>query len=286
MRGSIVCFSDGSGAVDADGHSGAPRPEATADEGVRTAAGAPVGGPLRKAFTVVEVLAEAQRPLTLSELSRLANLPKSTLHRLMRALTDIGLAVRRESKSYELGTYLSRLEAAGGSAGVQRLSCLVTPFLIELFQLTGRIVSLGTLSGTKVEHIGALYRQEHVELAMALRQPLPAHRSAAGRLLLAVAERNPPDRVGAAPAGADSDLAGTGAMRHEFERIRRSGLSYARSECIPELVELAAPVRLGKSGPVAAVVVGDTVHSKDLRRSARVLRSTANAIEQELVGAY
>ncbi|KII00213.1 hypothetical protein LP52_02530 [Streptomonospora alba] len=272
--------------MDADGHSRARRPETTAGEAVGTASTAPIGGPLRKAFTVVEVLAEAQRPLTLSELSRLANLPKSTLHRLLRALTDIGLAVQRESKSYELGTYLSRLEATGGSAGVQQLSCLVTPFLIELFQLTGRIVSLGTLSGTKVKHVGALYRQEYVELAMALRQPLPAHRSAAGRLLLAVAERNPADRIDAAPGDADSDLAGTGAMRHEFERIRRSGLSYARSECVPDLVELAAPVRLGKSGPVAAVVVGDTVNSKDLRRVARVLRSTANAIEHELVGAY
>ncbi|CAL9362934.1 IclR family transcriptional regulator [Streptomyces sp. NPDC090994] len=257
-------------------------PAAAVGTELRTAAPASVGGPLRKALTVLEALAEASRPLTLSELSRLVNLPKSTLHRMMQALTDIGLAVRRESKSYEIGTYLSRLAATGGPAGVQRLSYPVTPFLLELFQLTNRIVSLGTLSGTKVQHVGTLYGQEHVRLAMALRQPVPAYGSAAGKLLLAMERRNPADLFGTATAGTGTTRARTEAMRREFERIRRTGLSYARSETIPDLVELAAPVRLGKAGPVAAVVLGDTVNTRDLRSVARTLLDTADAIEQQL----
>ncbi|GAA4791845.1 IclR family transcriptional regulator [Streptomyces ziwulingensis] len=241
------------------------------------------GGPLRKTLAVLEVLAEAARPLTLSELSRLVDLPKSTLHRLMRVLTDNGLAVRKESKSYELGTYLLRLAATSGPASAQWLNYPVTPFLIELFQLTNRIVSLGTLSGTKVQHVGTLYGQEHVRLAMALRQPVPAHRSAAGRLLLAMARRNPADLVATTVPGSRVVSARADAMRREFERIRRTGLSYARSEHIPELVELAAPVRLGRAGPMAAIVVGDTVMNRDLRSVARVLLDTVDAIEQDLV---
>ncbi|WP_327189365.1 IclR family transcriptional regulator [Streptomyces xinghaiensis] len=243
------------------------------------------GGPLRKALAVLEALAEASRPLTLSELSRLVNLPKSTLHRLMLSLTDIGLAVRRESKSYELGTYLSRLGATSGPAGVQRLSYPVTPFLLELFQLTNRIVSLGTLSGTNVQHVGTLYGQEHARLAMALRQPVPAHGSAAGKLLLALSRRDPADLPGTAGAGEGATRGRRDALRREFERIRRTGLSYARSECIPDLVELAAPVRLGRAGPVAAVVVGDTVNTRDLRGVARALLDTVSAIEQQLADA-
>ncbi|MZE75586.1 helix-turn-helix domain-containing protein [Streptomyces sp. SID5475] len=243
------------------------------------------GGPLRKALAVLEALAEASRPLTLSELSRLVNLPKSTLHRLMLSLTDIGLAVRRESKSYELGTYLSRLGATSGPAGVQRLSYPVTPFLLELFQLTNRIVSLGTLSGTNVQHVGTLYGQEHARLAMALRQPVPAHGSAAGKLLLALSRHDPADLSGTARAGEGATRGRRDALRREFERIRRTGLSYARSEWIPDLVELAAPVRLGRTGPVAAVVVGDTVHTRDLRGVARALLDTVGAIEQQLADA-
>jgi DNA-binding IclR family transcriptional regulator len=276
---------DGSTPVDGERHPQAPRPGTTAGPVLETAVPAAVGGPLRKAVAVLEALAEASRPLTLSELSRLVNLPKSTLHRLMRALTDIGLAVRRESKSYELGTYLSRLAATGGPAGVQRLSYPVTPFLLELFQRTHRIVSLGTLSGTKVQHVGTLYGQEHARLAMALRQPVPAHCSAAGKLLLAMNKRDPADLFDTATAGTVVNRTRADAMRREFDRIRRTGLSYARSEFIPDLVELAAPVRLGKSGPVAAVVLGDTVNTRDLRSVARALLDTVDAIEQRLAEA-
>lgn len=277
-----MCFGDGSVTVDGERHLQAPAPGTNAGTLVREGVPTPLGGPLRKALFVLEALAEASRPLTLSELARLVNLPKSTLHRLMQALTDIGLAVRRESKSYELGTYLSRLAGTSGPAGVQRLSYPVTPFLLELFQLTNRIVSLGTLSGTKVQHVGTLYGQEHVRLAMALRQPVPAYSSAAGKLLLAMSQRNPADLFDTAKADLGMTRARTDAMRREFDRIRRTGLSYARSESIPDLVELAAPVRLGKAGPVAAVVVGDTVNTRDLRSVARALLDTADAIEKQL----
>ncbi|MCA1220073.1 IclR family transcriptional regulator [Streptomyces sp. 8L] len=240
----------------------------------------PPGAPLRKALTVLEALAEASRPLTLSELARLVNLPKSSLHRMLQVLTDLGLTVRMESKSYELGAGLLRLAAAGAPARIQRLGYAVTPFLIELFQRTRRIVSLGTLSGTNVRHVGTLYGREHTGLAMALRQPVPAHCSAAGRLLLATAMGDPGDRAkdaapGLTPAGADS-------LRRDFERIRRTGFSYARSAHVPGLVELAAPVRLGRTGTVAAVVVADNVHNTDLRDAGQALLNTATAIEQGL----
>lgn len=244
------------------------------------------GGPLRKALAVLEALAGASRPLTLSELARLVGQPKSTLHRTMRVLTDLRLAVRRESKYYEVGDYLSQMAATSGAARAQNLSYPITPFLIELFQLTHKIVSVGMLSGTNVHHVGTLYRQEHARLAMALRHPSPAHCSAAGRLLIAKSTRNPAD-VGGTALVADTrwTVTGTDTMRREFEQIRRTGLSYARSEHIPGLVEVAAPVHLGKSGPVAAIVVGDTVNNMDLRSVGRVLLRTVGVIEQNLAGA-
>jgi IclR family KDG regulon transcriptional repressor len=244
------------------------------------------GGPLRKAFAVLEALAAASRPLTLSELSRLVGQPKSTLHRTMRVLTDLRLAVRRESKYYEVGDYLFQMAATSGAARAQDLSYPITPFLIELFQLTRKIVSVGMLSGTNVHHVGTLYRQEHARLAMALRNPFPAHRSAAGRLLIAKSMRNPAD-FGATTPVADTRRTVTGAdpLRRELDQIRRTGLSYARSEYIPGLIEVAAPVHLGKANPVAAIVVGDTVNNMDLRRVGRVLLQTVGAIEQNLAGA-
>lgn len=175
------------------------------------------GGPLRKAFTVLDALSGASKPVTLSELSQLVNLPKSTVHRLMRVLTDLGLAVRMESKAYRLGDYVSRL---------------------------------------------------------------------AGKLLLAERVRPLPDFSGAAPAAYTRwTITNADRMEREFESIRRTGLSYARSEYLPELAEVAAPIYLGNADPVAAVVVSGTVTTMDLRSVGRTLLETVGVIEEKLAGA-
>ncbi|WNV87310.1 IclR family transcriptional regulator C-terminal domain-containing protein [Umezawaea sp. Da 62-37] len=246
----------------------------------------PGGGPLRKALGVLEVLAGAPRPLSLSELSRTVDLPKSTLHRLMRVLTDLRLAVRMESKSYELGDYIFQLAATRDVAKVQNFSYSITPFLLELFQLTGKMVSVGMLTGMKVQHAGTLYGQEHSRLAMAMRKPVPAHCSAAGKLLLAKTVRHPVNFCGTAPvAYTQWTVTGADRMKREFEMIRSTGLSYARSEYIPELVEVAAPIHLGNADPVAAIVIGGTVNRTDLKGIGRILLDAVGSIEEKLAGA-
>ncbi len=271
--------------MDAERNSQAQRGAAVSGSVAEPEEAGVAGGPLRKAFAVLESMAEASRPVTLSELSRLAGLPKSSLHRLMNILTDLGLAIRMESKYYELGDYLYELAAASSSARAQRLSYTITPFLIELFQLTHKVVSVGTLSGNKVQHVGTLYGQEHVRFAKALRRPLPAYRTAAGKLLLAKSRRSPDDLYSSMPlAGTRRTVTRADRMRYEFERIRRTGLSYTRGGCIPELVELAAPVHLGMADPVAAIVVCDTVNNVDLRSLGRTLLNTVGAIEENYAG--
>lgn len=243
------------------------------------------GEPLRKAFAVLEALSESSKPLTLSELSCSVDVPKSTLHRLMRILTDFGLAQRMESKSYQLGDYVFRLAAMRELSTVQGFSNAITPYLLELFQNTGKVVSVGMLSGMRVHHAGTLYGQEHTRLATLLRRPVPAHCSAVGKLLLANGVRQV--NFGATPLQAYTQWTVTNVdrMKREFELIRRTGLSYTRSEYIPQLAEVAAPVYLGNSDPLAAVVVGGTVNRMDLRGVGRILLETVGFIEENLARA-
>jgi IclR family transcriptional regulator, KDG regulon repressor len=239
------------------------------------------GEPLRKALAVIEALAESPGPLTLSELAHVTSVPKSTLHRLMRVLTEIGLAARTESKAYELGDYLFDLAAARGLPKVRDLSHALTPFLLELFQLTRQIVSVAVLSGAEVQYTGTLFEHGNARLAMVLRQPVPAHCSAAGKLLLA-RKADSFNRIARA-SYTQWTVTSTERMNREFEQIRRTGLAYARSEYIPELVEVAAPVHLGTVDPVAAIVIGGAVNQMDLRRVSRILSETVDGIEQNLV---
>jgi IclR family KDG regulon transcriptional repressor len=239
------------------------------------------GGPLRRAFAILDVLAEAGRPLTLSELAHAAKLPKSTAHRLMRVLVQLGPAARVAPRHYELSDYLSWLATARGPVNVHHLSCTITPFLLELHRLTRQVVSVAILTGSQVDHAGILHDRDHARLAMALRAPMPAHCSAAGKLLLATGPRPQPEPdEGRRVAYTSSTIVRSDTMKRELAKIRRTGLSYARGEYLPELVEVAAPVCLGHDGPVAAVVVGGLADRMNLRAAGRILQDVLGSVEE------
>lgn len=242
------------------------------------------GRPLRRALTVLQVLADSPAPLTLSELSQEIGTPKSTLHRITRVLTDLGLVARMESKSYVLGDYLFQLAARRGQARVQNLSSRITPFLLELFQRTGKVVGVGVLSGTTVHHAGVLHDHHHSRLAAAWQHPVPAHCSAAGKLLMAKTTRgevNPSAQAAYTPW----TITTPERMRREFTQIRQIGLSYAKSEYIPGLVDIAAPVCLGNAQPIAAVAVAGAVNHTDLRSIGPVLLAVVGSIEENVAKA-
>ncbi|SFD64456.1 transcriptional regulator, IclR family [Actinopolyspora alba] len=244
------------------------------------------GEPLRKAFVVLEEISGSSKPLTLSEISQRVDFPKSTLHRLMRVLTDIGAVVRLETKAYELGDYFSRLSAVRGKSRVEEFSEAITPHLIDLFRRVHCVVSVGMLSGARVRYAGTLYNREDSRIARTFRHPVPVHRSAVGRLLLAGSSRDWVEFHEASSAvcvrGA---MTNPSRIKREFELIGRTGVSCLRSEHNPELVEMAAPVFLGGEAPSAAVAVAGTVSRTNLRTVTRTLLETVGAITDNLAEA-
>lgn len=201
----------------------------------------------------------------------------------MRVLTELGLADRRESKSYELGSYIFQLAASNGPDRVRNISEELTPFLLDLFQTTRLVVSVGALSGLEVWHTGILYRRDHRRIAAAWREPVPAFGSAAGRLLLARSVSDPSELCGIVPTGQTGwNPARAKVLRREFDSIRRTGLSWSRSDAIPGLVEVAAPIHLGNQYPVAAIVLCGMANELDLRKIGGVLLDSVGGIETNL----
>jgi DNA-binding IclR family transcriptional regulator len=242
------------------------------------------GRPLRRALKVLQVLADAPAPLTLSEVGQVIGAPKSSLHRVMGVLNDLGLVARMETKSYVLGDYFFQLAARRGQAQAQSLSVRITPFLLELFQRTGKMVGVGMLSGTNVHHAGILHDHNHSRLAAAWQHPVPAHCSAVGKLLMAVTP-HAEAKLSAQVAYTPWTITGPERMRREFTQIRRIGLSCAKSEYIPGMVDVAAPVYLGNTQPVAAIAVAGAVNHTDLKTIGPLLLAVAGSIEHNLAKA-
>src|SRR4051794_26790872 len=107
---------------------------------------------LSKAFELLRAFNSAERVMTLSELSRAAHLPKSTVHRLLARLVELD-AVEHHGDGYKLSLGLMQLGATTPAASMRDLAL---PYLAGLHRWTGETVHFGVLRQFDVVYLEKL----------------------------------------------------------------------------------------------------------------------------------
>jgi len=220
-----------------------------------------------KALMVFAALRAGGTPMRLTELSVRTGIAKSTTHRMLCALTSAGLVARA-------GTHYqpTRLDPpAGGHRDVLRR---LAPFLGDLLVRTGMTASLAVLDGVEVEFVHRVYGHRHV-WGPDDADRLPAHLSAAGRLLLAYDEAAA--RTVIRLAGLSTPEAAE--LSGDLTRIRRR--SFAELTGPHGNTVLAVPLRLPKP-PAVALVVEGAAGQADRSRALLWLRRVADVAAREV----
>jgi DNA-binding IclR family transcriptional regulator len=137
-----------------------------------------------RTLEVLEALAASRERRSLVELSRALDIPKSSLHGILRTMvrrrwvevdptgTRFGLGVR----ALEVGAaYLDADDAVG----------LVSAVLDDLSRQFGEAVHLGRLDGPNVVYLAKRESAHRLRLYSAIGRRLPAHATALGKVLLA-----------------------------------------------------------------------------------------------------
>ncbi|WIV55922.1 helix-turn-helix domain-containing protein [Amycolatopsis nalaikhensis] len=101
---------------------------------------------LAGAFALLEVLADAEAELGLTEVARRAGLPKSTSHRLLEQLCGMG-AVEHRIRGYGVGPMFGRLCEGRGRTHAWIRAAVGRP-AVRLAKLTRTDVVVGVLSGS------------------------------------------------------------------------------------------------------------------------------------------
>ena len=104
---------------------------------------------IERAFDLLEMLADADGALGLSELATVSGLPLPTVHRLMRTLVKRGYVRQEASRRYTLGSRLIRL----GETSSRMQGTWLRPCLAQLVRLTGETANLAMLDGNEVVYI-------------------------------------------------------------------------------------------------------------------------------------
>lgn len=196
--------------------------------------------------------------LGVSEIARRANLPKSTVSRIVadlvrqRYLDREGSRLHLGLKLFELGQAVER---------PVRLRRLAHPIMNELRSLTGGSVRLAVLDGQHVVFIASLAGHLGPDRDTPTPTRLSAHTSALGRAILAHSAET-------------QQLAATDA---ELLAVRRTGIAVQRDDP-PGAVSVASAVCEPGSAPLGALAIVGHLEAVGLSRAGGLVRSAATAL--------
>ena len=228
---------------------------------------------LRKIVDAIRVVA-LRDGITARELGEALGVPKSTVHRLLAGLLEVGL-VRRQTDGdrYVLGDVMSELASGHSHWNFVIRSC--RPEMLTLREACGETVSLHVLHAERrvvLDQVESLH--EHRWVHNNLLVPMPLHAGAASKMLLALLEPIQAERI----IERDGLLAFTTntprsskLLQSELQRIRVQGYAISAQEVTEGIASIAVPV-VTKAGPNRSLAVM-TLTGPSVRMSQAILKS-------------
>lgn len=240
---------------------------------------------IARAALILGALAEAPGGLTFSRLAERTGLPKTTVHRICRALERVGyVAVDPTSGRRELGSGLLRLAATAR----RDLRSIIEPYLEALSKQLNETVDLAVLDGNQVLYVAQHQAPQRELMAIArVGVHFPAYSLASGKALLA---QLPADELRRRlPARLEPTLEGKApsrdALLRELADVHAGGLAYDREEIREGICAVAVAVTdVDGSAASISVPMPATRFYEDQDRVVAALLAVHDEIQRKLQG--
>ena len=232
-----------------------------------------------RTLDIFEIFAAEQRPLSLSELARLADIPVSTCHSLMRTLEQRGFLHFMSARE----AYPTRkmLEVCAAIDAHDSIAAWLAPALTALRDETGETIILGSRQSDTVLYLLVVESQQTVRYTARVGEFKPLHSSAIGKTLLA---EMPDDALNTWLSGRElkavtaHTITSQRQLRRELAESRERGYFITHGENVADVMALAAPLLLGSmtlgvaiAGPLQRMQEMEKRHAPKLLRVVKAL---------------
>jgi DNA-binding IclR family transcriptional regulator len=237
----------------------------------------------QRVLAVLDAFGPHRPALTLSEISRLAELRLTTAHRQVAELTRWGALERGEDGRYRIGLKLWELGALAPRSVDLREAAL--PVLEDLYEATHQNVQLAVLDGHEVVYVERITGRSAVSVVTRPGTRLPLHATAVGLVLLAHATAADIDAVLAAPLKRYTahTVTDPGRLRRILADTRRQGYAISDRQIEEVSASIAAPVR-DRTGAIAAAL-SVVVPTGRLRHYVPAVLTAARGVSRRLSAA-
>ena len=208
---------------------------------------------LMNGLTLLQVLADAPHPHSVSELSRDSGLPKSHIHRLLQTLVESAYVEKTEDRKYRIDVGAFRL----GHALLRNIPARTQflPLMLEAVEHIGLPLTLALPFQSQAISVAHVFQDGRIRnTSETLGTVLPATSSALGKLFLAYEE---PSVIEAILPTVFYDASGPNAhrtpdsLRTELEQIRNQGYSLNDEQSGPGKASVGIPI-LSSQGTLLA----------------------------------
>ena len=207
---------------------------------------------VERAFALLRFLALG--PLGVTELADRADLPKSTVARLLTALETEGAVEQDESGGvYRLGAGL--IDIAGTVTPGRNLIATARPYLLELADEIEELAGLSIRDGDEVYYLDQTESLWEVQVRDWTGERIPLHVVSSGQVILAHMPVDEREEYLAGPLEryTTRTITDPDALRTRLDQIRSIGYVWVYGEFVEEIHSVAAPV-LGADGRAEAAV--------------------------------
>lgn len=213
-------------------------------------------GSTTNAFSLIQAIVDSGNGgATFTAIVQDSGVPKSTAHRLLRELAEIGAVQHDESsKTYVGGLLLARL----GSAVMTKYDIRnkARPHLVELHRQTGHTATLGVRDGSRGVYVDKIDNRDFgIRLHSEVGKSFPLHCTGIGKVMLAWL--SPSERQQALSGKLESYTRNTvtnkKVLAQTLAEIREKGYAIDDEEITRGFVCVAAPV-FGPDGQIAGAL--------------------------------
>ena len=210
---------------------------------------------LRKAMALLNVIAEADRPLTIAAVAMKAGIPRPTAYRVIQTLVGAGF-VEQDGQDGRLSIGFAVLPLASSLLDRNRMRVESLPHLQALAQKSGERANLGLLYRDRVLYIAGVEKPVLPTIYSRFGKNAPAHCSSLGKAILAF---SPDKDVNALLARSQlaaftpTTITTRPAFLKELSDIRKRGYATDRAEHLAGSYCLAAPIFDANNRAIGAI---------------------------------
>jgi DNA-binding IclR family transcriptional regulator len=210
-----------------------------------------------RAMSLFELLARSQNGMTLSELSRKLNIPKSTTHYLIYTLVSRGYVQRgRDGRHFLLGLRLA--DVASASPAELHLRTLAMPYLRQVGTRVNLTATVTVLRGAEAVIIAKVDSFHDVGGGAWIGRHIDLHCTAQGKALISAMTEAELDKLFGGRELARftaKTISSLSALKSHLCQVRENGFASNDEEQVAGVRAVAAPVVDADGAVVAAVSV-------------------------------